>query len=197
MCGRFAQTKINKVIRLNWAIVGMPDMFQGRFNIAPMQNVPAILPRAMDAVVPLKWGFESPHGGLAINARVETVHERHMFWDLERCMILSDGFYEWRSRQPYFFQLPDRSLFAFAGLCRKDQCVVVTRAASEDVTPIHSRMPVILTEKEDCVQWLESSQPPELPPRLICHPVSKRVNKAENDDPSLIEPAPGQSEFDL
>jgi len=48
MCGRFAQTKISKVIRLNWAMVEMPAPFQGRFNFAPMQDVPAIIPNALD-----------------------------------------------------------------------------------------------------------------------------------------------------
>lgn len=197
MCGRFTQTKISRVIRLNWTLVGMPELFQGRFNIAPMQAVPALLPGSLTAVRPLKWGFEAPRGGLLINARVETIHEKPMFRGLAPCLVLADGFYEWKNRQPTYFHLPGRHAFAFAGLCRSEQCVVVTCAANRDVKPIHDRMPVILTEKEDVARWLESLQAPQQQPRLTCHLVSKRVNKVENDDPSLIEPAPGQAEFSM
>jgi putative SOS response-associated peptidase YedK len=70
---------------------------------------------------------------------------------------------------------------------------VITTDANELVAQIHSRMPLIITPK-DYVRWLsEEPDPRELmvpfpvaPMRMW--PISTRVNKPENDDPSILEP---------
>ena len=58
-----------------------------------------------------------------INARVETAATKpsfHNAFKKRRCLILADGFYEWKgskgSKVPMFITLPDHSPFAFAGL---------------------------------------------------------------------------------
>ena len=64
--------------------------------------------------------------------------------------------------------------------------------ASELVAEIHDRMPLIL-RPDDCTRWL-SDEPgprdlmtpfPSEPMRMW--PISTRVNKPENDDPSILE----------
>jgi putative SOS response-associated peptidase YedK len=63
-------------------------------------------------------------GSRFINARSETVADKPAFrqaFERRRCIIPSDGFYEWGktergSKQPYFFQMRDERLFGFAGL---------------------------------------------------------------------------------
>jgi putative SOS response-associated peptidase YedK len=69
---------------------------------------------------------------------------------------------------------------------------VITTDANELVGDIHDRMPTILAPK-DYTRWLSD----EPDPRDLMHPfpsglmrmwpISTRVNKPENDDPSIIE----------
>ncbi len=70
---------------------------------------------------------------------------------------------------------------------------IITTDANELVAEIHDRMPLILAPW-DYARWLgEEPDPYELmrtfpsgPMRIW--PISTRVNKPENDDPSVIEP---------
>jgi putative SOS response-associated peptidase YedK len=89
--------------------------------------------RANDAdereLVTLRWGL-APNwapdlaiGGRMINARADTVAEKPAYrnaFKKRRCLVLADGFYEWRkdgkSKQPYFIRLKDGRPFCFAGL---------------------------------------------------------------------------------
>jgi putative SOS response-associated peptidase YedK len=70
---------------------------------------------------------------------------------------------------------------------------IITTDANELVAEIHNRMPLILAPP-DYTRWLsEESDPGDLmrpfpaePMRMW--PISTRVNKPENDDPSIVEP---------
>jgi putative SOS response-associated peptidase YedK len=70
---------------------------------------------------------------------------------------------------------------------------IITTDANELVADIHDRMPVILAPS-DYARWLgEETNPRDLmrpfPAELMrMWPISTRVNKPENDDPSIIEP---------
>jgi putative SOS response-associated peptidase YedK len=69
------------------------------------------------------WAKDSTVGFRRINARSETVTTMTSFRDLfksQRCLIPAKGFYEWvrngKSKQPYYFEVGDGDVFAFAGL---------------------------------------------------------------------------------
>jgi putative SOS response-associated peptidase YedK len=70
---------------------------------------------------------------------------------------------------------------------------IITTDATELVAEIHDRMPLILAPT-DYIRWLgEEPDPrnlmqpfPAEPMRMW--PISTRVNKPENDDPSIVEP---------
>ena len=71
---------------------------------------------------------------------------------------------------------------------------IVTTDANELVAEIHDRMPVVLAP-EDYDRWLGRDDPDPrdlmrpFPAGLMrMWPISTRVNKPENDDPSIIEP---------
>jgi putative SOS response-associated peptidase YedK len=106
-----------------------------RYNVAPGDEVLAVTtdreghPRG-DM---LRWGLvpswaKSPDTGLKmINARLETVTEKPAFrraFERFRCLIVADGFYEWRRaagptgspKQPFHITRVDGQVFAFAGL---------------------------------------------------------------------------------
>jgi putative SOS response-associated peptidase YedK len=70
---------------------------------------------------------------------------------------------------------------------------VITTDANELVAQIHDRMPGILAP-EHYTRWLSDEPDPRgllrpFPAGLMrIWPISTRVNKPENDDPSIIEP---------
>jgi len=162
------------------------------------------------------WAKDPGIGARLINARAETAAEKPAFRDAlsrRRCLVPADGFYEWGqtrsgSRQPYHIARPDRGCFALAGLFERwrapegdwvHTCSVLTVPANPRLATIHARMPAILAPA-DYARWLD----PQLrDPRLLrallapCPdaelepvPVSRRVNRAEVDDPACIAPLP-------
>jgi putative SOS response-associated peptidase YedK len=214
MCGRFTLRHPRRV-RL-WGVPS-PDLFETvpRFNIAPSQKILAVTEtREGRELTMLDWGLipswsKEPTG--IINARAETLEERNSFADSfqqRRCLIPADGFYEWKQRGkerlPYYFQLKDESLFAFAGIWdtwrgsgeTRMSCAIVTTTPNELLSSIHDRMPVML-QPESHDAWLNFRTPvPELK-RLLNpypaeemkgHPVSSDVNHPTIDDEHLVAP---------
>jgi len=120
-----------------------------------------------------------------------------------------DGFYEWKAirgqsaKQPYAIAMKDDKPFGIGGLWEnwKDPTsgewirtfVVITTDANELVAQIHNRMPLILAPA-DYVRWLSDEPDPHdlLRPfqaePMRMWPISTRVNKPENDDPSILYP---------
>ena len=70
---------------------------------------------------------------------------------------------------------------------------IITTDANELIAEIHDRMPLILSPK-DYIRWLSDEPDPSdlmrpYPSEPMCMwPISTRVNKPENDDPSIVEP---------
>jgi len=178
MCGRFTLTvDIDTVARA----FGVAPSVQStpRYNVAPTQNVVAILRDETKHLDFLRWGLipswakEESIGAKMINARAETLAEKPSFKRLlqgKRCLIVADGFYEWRQeaggKTPMYFTLPDHEPFAFAGLWdmwRQPDgqplrtCTIITTEPNAVVAPVHNRMPVILTTDAQ-EEWLDPSQ---------------------------------------
>jgi putative SOS response-associated peptidase YedK len=126
MCGRFTlKTPIENVATQFQAAA--PKNIEARYNIAPSQEILAVWERGKEREMSsLVWGLipswsREPKG--IINARAETLLEKPSFREAfkhRRCLIPADGFYEWKKeangKQPYYFQLKDGELFAFAGI---------------------------------------------------------------------------------
>jgi putative SOS response-associated peptidase YedK len=212
MCGRFTQTKSREEVLEQLADIELPPLFHGRYNIAPTQHIAVIRQQTPMRAAECIWGFENPRSGaMVINARSETLDERPLFRELvsaNRCLIPADGFYEWKGKQPYYFQLPNRQLFAFAGLWRDNRCVIVTRAADHNMHGIHNRMPIIipstnwktwLTEKKFVVPPSGglADGPPAGGTTYLIRPVSRRVNHVANDGPECLEPGEVQTDLSL
>jgi len=201
MCGRFTQTKSRKEVLDTLGDVELPPLFNGgRYNIAPMQPVSILRTTAPQKVTEAIWGFLNPRSGTPIiNARIETLHKRPLFRDLlknHRCLILADGFYEWKDNQPYYFYLKDRKLFAFAGLWQDDHCVIITKPAERNMRNIHERMPVILPTSL-WKDWCAAFQPLGFSPELEFHAVSSRVNRIVNDDARCVQRVKEQTGLSL
>jgi putative SOS response-associated peptidase YedK len=165
----------------------------------------------------LKWGLiphwctDPRGGGRPINAKAESVSRLPTFreaYALRRCIVPVDGFFEWRAirgvgrKQPYAIAMKDGSPFGLAGLWEnwrnpntrewERTFAVITVPSNELAGQIHNRMPAIL-KPESYDRWLSlETDPHEL---LITYPsgpmsmwpISTRVNKPENDDPSILD----------
>ena len=223
MCGRFTMSIDSDDLRTQLALGQMPLDWEKRYNIAPSQDVATVPFAKSRDVVWMKWGLvpfwakDPSIGYKMINARAETVAEKPSYrnsFKNKRCLILADGFYEWRKEGklsiPYYFQLENGAPFAFAGLWDDWEnksvsslpgvpglttCTLITTSANGDVQPVHPRMPVIFT-KETMWDWLEKDNPMALmnmlrplpDGSLVAHQVSRDVNTPQSQGEYLIEP---------
>lgn len=226
MCGRFTlRTSPERIAQTFLTLV--PEL-RPRFNVAPSQPVVAV---RLDAnqhereLVTFRWGLipswaDDPKIGYrTINARAETVATKPSFrraFQKRRCLIVADGFYEWkkngRGKQPFFIHKRDDAPFAFAGLWESwrgngetiESCTLIVTAANALMEPIHDRMPVILPP--DCYDlWLDTDfeNRPKLEAMLRpypeddleAYPVSTMVNKPQNDLPQCVAPVEAPSEL--
>ena len=125
-------------------------------EIRPGDAAPVIAPnRAGErAVYPMKWGYTAK--SLLINARAETALEKKTFADSllkRRCIIPASGFYEWDAHKArYRFRNPNHGLLLLAGFYREEEdgphFTILTTEASDQMRPVHDRMPVMLGPKE-------------------------------------------------
>ncbi|HXD08449.1 MAG TPA: SOS response-associated peptidase [Anaerolineales bacterium] len=222
MCGRFTLTVNPADLQDAFSNYSFPEKFAPRFNIAPSQPVLAIpnddkfkADFYVWGLIPM-WAKDPSIGSRLINARGETLAEKPSFrggYKYKRCLILADGFYEWKafgekkSKTPYFIHMKDRKPFAMAGLWDTWEgpdgssiktCTIITTQPNELMALIHDRMPVILHPR-DYAKWLDPApQTPENLQPLIkpfsaddmsAYPVSTLVNKTTNDKPELVVPA--------
>jgi putative SOS response-associated peptidase YedK len=108
----------------------------------------------------MPWGMPAQEGCLLINARAETVRAKPSFRDSfreRRCALFTTGFYEWShdgAAKKFRFRAPGSNVLYLAGLFdAQSRFVVLTQEANGLVAEIHSRMPVILFQRE-VLLWL-------------------------------------------
>ncbi len=216
MCGRYSQAQSVKDIAARFALKNPPQELAPRWNIAPMQEAAVVLrERGGNTLAMLRWGLvpswaaEASIGAKLINARAESVVEKPSFkrsFKTRRCLVPADAFYEWsKDKTAFRFHLPDRSLFAFAGLWDSWESAegktlrtftIITTNASPVVKPVHGRMPVILPPEKES-RWLDPGADIDdvrelLAPftELKSHPVSPLVNSAAHEGPECAATVP-------
>ena len=151
-----------------------------------------------------------------INARAETAADKPAFrgaYKYRRCLVPASGFFEWAqrdgSKQPYYIHAADDRLLAFAGLWETwtppdgselDTVTILTTRPNDMMAELHDRMPVVLdrgnhdrwmTTPPENARSLEDLLAPAPDGTLSKTPVSRRVNRPQNDDPACLEPEPG------
>ena len=153
----------------------------------------------------------------AINARRESIFEKPTFRESfrkQRCLIPADGYYEWatalgayRPKQPFYISRSDKGSLSIAGIwstwlsssgMRVDSAAIITREVVGILSPIHSRMPVILPtdrwgawldpqrrDVDELIALMEFSGPDD---GLTAHAVADLVNTVANNRASITEP---------
>jgi putative SOS response-associated peptidase YedK len=138
-------------------------------------------------------GFST--GFSTINARAETVATSGTFrvpFQRRRCLVPVDGFYEWKTttlepeagarskkpkvvKEPFAFSMKDGRPFALAGLWDAwkepdggwlQSFSIVTTEANAVMAPVHTRMPVIVHER-DYGEWLARGDDVRPPVHLL------------------------------
>jgi putative SOS response-associated peptidase YedK len=231
MCGRYVIFSTPEAIRALFRYGEQPN-FPPRYNVAPTQPIPVV--RLIDgkrSFALMRWGLlpswvdEPKNFPLLINARGESVLDKPAFRNAmrrRRCLIPTDGFYEWQAgpaagpKQPYLVRAKRGEggappPLAFAGLWETwtgpngeelDTVVIVTTDANRTLAAIHPRMPAFIAPDAFDL-WLDcDAVPAEEAAALIkpaddalleIYPVSPAVNRVANDSEALIVPAPASS----
>ena len=216
MCGRYTFTSPEEAARRLFGYASPPLNLRPNYNVAPTHEVPIVRNAAAGGRVhvQVRWGLipfwakDTKIGYKCINARVETVATSPAFREAfkrRRCLVLADGFFEWKkldakTKQPYRMTMKSGEPFGFAGLWETwdkgeapiTTCTIITGEPNELVATIHDRMPVILPP-EQYEPWLSGKAGTEiLKPfpvdQMRAYPVSARVGSPKNNDAAIIEP---------
>ncbi|HHW41177.1 MAG TPA: SOS response-associated peptidase [Syntrophomonadaceae bacterium] len=226
VCGRFLLTVEGETLQDYYKLEPGTVEHRPRYNIAPGQDVPVITGNGQKHAFSLmRWGFvprwskDDSAARRLINARAETIDQKPFFRDSflwRRCLIPADGFYEWkrtgRGKQPMCIRLPDKPLFAFAGIwdyrtgpegAGLSSCCIITTAANEFMREIHDRMPVILADREQQRAWLDPAAPGDELKKIMrpyqgemaAYTVSRLVNSPDFDSPECARRIDLSSDF--
>jgi len=227
MCGRKTLTMskeaiIEELMVDEWKV----EDYTPSYNIAPTQNSLVLVQEKGSKVVrSMKWGLipawskNELYGSKMINARIETVTTKPSFKSLipkYRCIVLSDGYYEWKQiggrKVPFFIQKQDGGLMLFAGLWttwsvsskRVFTYTILTTKAQGNISAIHDRMPTLI-DKAKAEMWINldnkfSEVERELTDNngmLNYYQVSDFVNKPSNNSIACISPFKAPTDLNL
>lgn len=125
------------------------------------------------------WADSLSVGYNMINARSETLADKPSFRPSlidKRCVILADGYYEWKkltpkSKEPYWIHTRAERVFAMAGLWTENRKIpnpvstgdsirstaIITTESNADVVSVHDRMPAMMLDEAHIAKWLEPS----------------------------------------
>lgn len=222
MCGRYSQTSDPLKLAQRFQLEPPGQRTPPRYNIAPTQEAPTVTNDAPKQLRLMRWGLipswakDTAIGNRMINARAETLAEKPSFLkplERRRCLVLADGFYEWRkvdgarAKVPMRFVLKSREPFAFAGLwdiwkkpdgSEVRSFTIITTEPNDLMRPIHNRMPCLLRPQDE-EKWLDPDlrDATKLLPVLAPYPakemeayeVSTLVNSPRNDSPECVKQA--------
>lgn len=219
MCGRYTDSRRNKRLVAGTGVPANAELpFTPRYNIAPTQDAWIVcasgndtprLKQARWGLIPF-WASDEKIGNSLINARAETVATKPAFrraYEKRRCLVLADGFYEWKKqpggKQPIYIRLKEGAPFAFGGLWERwhtadrevESFCIITVPPNELCATVHDRMPLILGERS-FAQWLDAkaSGPavnsllrPYASGQMECFPVAKHVNNVRNESEACVQ----------
>jgi putative SOS response-associated peptidase YedK len=209
MCNRFRSIR-------EWSQIPR-DLYSGprinfafNANVAPTETVPVLI--AGDGVVMARFGIHMAGPGgkprpPLLNARLDGMR-RGQFrtqFSKQRCVIPSEGFYEWREeggKQPYFFCRTDGKPLMLAGIWqeaeykgdRRIAFAILTDEPNELVASYHDRMPLALAD-DRVADWLNLKEPDLLSRSLLLdldeftvRPMDRAMNNVRQKELTAIDP---------
>lgn len=171
--------------RFNAKFENYQDFKPSFYNGFQFPYTPVITNIEQDKIKLFQWGLipswakDDSIKKFTLNAKIETLNEKPSFKNSlnKRCLVISDGFFEWqwldekgKQKQRYLLTLPNKELFAFAGLWSEwtnkqngekiYSYTIITTEANELMSKIHNskkRMPVILDFNHE-KNWLNGNE---------------------------------------
>ena len=141
MCGRYVSASPPEELVRYFAATPPATLLEENYNVAPTDKVYAVRARnGQRSIDTLRWGLvpfwaaEAKIGSKMINARSETAPDKPAFrrsFQVKRCLLPADGFYEWQRqapepsatppgskprKQPFFIHRSDGEPLVMAGL---------------------------------------------------------------------------------
>jgi putative SOS response-associated peptidase YedK len=208
MCGRYGR-RADKQRIAEWFHTHNTNVFD-ESTYGPSYNV---APQSFQPIVRLS--LETGKTAYStINAKAETIVTSPAYreaWKRRRCLVPAEWFYEWqktgeKTKQPFAIGMKDHGIFAFAGLWETwtdkssghvlETYTIITTDPNELMEKIHTRMPVILHQR-DYERWMAPTDPAHLPVDLLrpypaeemtAWKVDNAVGNVRNNRPELVEP---------
>jgi putative SOS response-associated peptidase YedK len=174
MCNEVRRLIALGQIRDDFSEIRIPLSFpEGAPNLAPLESIritdPATIvrpgPEGEAELVQRRWSWPGPTGKPVFNMRSEGRE-----FASGRCLIVVDGFYEYRAsaeagakrKEKWLFTSTDATWFCIAGLWRTtpvgEAFTMLTTAPGPDIAPYHSRQ-VVVPERADWASWLDPKVP--------------------------------------
>jgi len=215
VCGRFVNIEKKENILKLFPSSSILNYSNKSYNISPSNLINVIYKNNNDNINidNLFWSFsyynkQNNITQFVINSRIETIVSKFLFKDSflnRKCLIISNGYFEWRktnnSKQPYFISIPKNELMFFGGIWRQEiknnvktnVVCIITKEANENLSKIHSRMPLIMSHNEG-LEFLNDrdnkflvSNKSVVEDDIDYFPVSKNVNNPKNNDENCIK----------
>ena len=214
MCGRFVNIEKKEKIQKLFPSLSAINYSDKSYNISPSNLINVIYKKNNNIYLDnLFWSFsffnkQNNITQFVINARVETIASKYLFKDSfnkRKCLIISNGYFEWKeiknTKQPYYISIPKNELMFFGGIWREEiknnlkrnVVCIITKEANENLSQIHTRMPLIMSHNEgldflndDSNRFLEANRS-IIEDDIDYFPVSKTVNNPKNNDEYCIK----------
>ena len=200
MCGRIVVSRYGADLSQmrNYANQIMRNLasFRASYNIAPGGSIPGVYrqkkeqdknknidtlisnPNSDIIIESMKWGIDTGRiDNLLFNSRSDTINLYPFYKKYKRCIIIIDGYYEWKKitkggnklyRQPYFISLKEKdenNLIYLAGLYTDEidedgfefkSASIITCNANKQIDDIHDRMPLIFKNFSEAEKYLNN-----------------------------------------
>jgi putative SOS response-associated peptidase YedK len=214
VCGRFINIEKKEEIIKLFPSSKVLNYSNKSYNISPSNLINVIYKNNNNIYIDnLFWSFsyynkQNNITQFVINSRIETIVSKYLFKESfikRKCLIISNGYFEWKkidnTKQPYFISIPKNELMFFGGIWRqeiknnvkKNVVCIITKDANEDLSKIHSRMPLIMSHNEGLEflndndnRFLENNKS-VFEDDIDYYPVSKIVNNPKNNDENCIK----------
>jgi len=213
MCGRYSIIGDRSIFAISEQFKKLQIIDAPRYNISPGSKAPIILQgknglEANEAtwwLIPQWSKTGKPDMRFpSFNARAETIDTSKLFapcFKTHRCLIPASGFYEWKDKHPLCIRMKNEQPMFFGGVYSvwKDAVSfsIITTAANRLMSEFHTRMPVILPEKNfekwldpnyDDIESLKTLLIPYSDKEMIVYHVSNYVSNARNQGKECLEP---------
>ena len=214
MCGRFVNTEKKEKIQKLFPSSEILNYSDTSYNISPSSLINVIYKDNKKLYIDnLFWSYsffnkQNNITQFVINARIETIISKYLFKESfikRKCLIISNGYFEWKKinniKQPYLISIPKNELMFFGGIWRQEinnniksnVACIITKEANENLSKIHSRMPLIMSHNEgldflndDDNTFLDNNTS-VVEDDIDYFPVSKNVNNPKNNDENCIK----------